>query len=305
MKKLFPLVSAIFGVVLWSATAIAGPSSLLGVVIGYPQINFTPSSATQKANYDGVNLTITSTPVFATFTSGGTAEFIMSGTLSLTAPIDAAGVIMSGGTFSISGSVTNTANSTTYSGVLLNGTVTDYGISDLGTTDLVDFRLVATGGSMKSLFDAGGTGVGMVAALEGSTYTGSFASPWSAARAKGDVGPIPNVVTQPPLTQGYWKNHPEAWPVQSLTICSVSIPQSDLIGVLATPVRGDKTIDMAHQLIAAMLNSLTGNSCPTTINDAMNWLCTHGGIGGSRKDWDGGEVLKDKLDTFNNGGGCL
>jgi hypothetical protein len=305
MKKLFSLIIApIAGFALWSATAIAGPNSLLGVAIGHPQINFTPSSTTQKAIYDGVNLTVSSTPIFTTFTSGGTSEFMISGALSLTAPIDAAGVITSGGTFSISGTVTDTATSASYSGVLLSGTVTDYGISDLGATDLADFRLVATGGSMKSLFDAGGSSVGMVVALEGSTYTGSFASSWSAARAKGDVGPIPDVVPQPPLTIGYWKNHPEAWPVANLTICGNSINQSDLIGVLSTPVRGDKTISMAHQLIAAMLNAATGNSCPGPIGDAANWLCSHGGIGGNRKDWDGGEELKNKLDTFNNGGGC-
>lgn len=305
MKKLFSLIASIAGVALWSATAVAGPSSLLGVAIGHPRINFTPSSTTQKAIYDGVNLTIASTPVFTTFTSSGAAEFMVSGTLSLTAPIDAAGGIAGGGTFSISGSVTDTATGTSYSGVLLSGTVTDYGISDLGATDLADFRLAATGGSMKSLFDAAGSSVGMVVSLEGSTYAGSFAAPWSADRAKGDVGPIPDVVPEPPHTIGYWKNHPEAWPVANLTICGNSINQSDLIGVLSTPVRSDKTISMAHQLIAAMLNAATGNSCPGPIGDATNWLCSHGGIGGNRKDWDGGEELKNALDTFNNGGSCL
>ena len=312
MKRLLSLAALIVGVALWSATASAGPSSLLGISIGYPDINFT-STASQNANYDGTNLTITATPVFTTFTSGGTAEFMMSGTLSLQAPIDSAGVINPNvGTFSISGTVTNTATSASYSGVLLSGTVADYGISDVGSnvsgqppgTDLADFRLVATGGSMKSLFDAGGTGVGLIVALESSGYAGSFATPWSAVRATGDVGPIPNVTPRLPLSQGYWKNHPEAWPTTSLTICGNSIPQDALIGVLGTPARGDKTIQMAYQLIAAMLNSATGNSCPTPISDAMNWLCTHGGIGGNRKQWDGGDVFQDQLDTFNNGGGC-
>ncbi len=312
MKNLFSLIASIAGVVLWSATVIAGPTSLLGVSIGYPRINFT-SSSSQHASYDGTTLTISSTPVFTTFTSDGAAEFTMSGSLLLTATINSSGTI-SGGAFSISGSVTNSATSTTYNGVLLSGTVADYGISDVGSneigqppgTDLADFQLIATGGSMKSLFDAGGTGVGLVVTLESSGYKGNFAESWSAVRVKGDIGPIPNVVTQPPHTIGYWKNHPEAWPVPSLTICGNSIDQNALIDVLSTPVRGDKTISMAHQLIAAMLNSLVGNSCPTPINDAMSWLCTHGGIGASRKEWDSnGEVLKDKLDTFNNGGGCL
>jgi hypothetical protein len=60
---------------------------------------------------------------------------------------------------------------------------------------------------------------------------------------------------------------------------------------------------MARQLIASRLNVGSGNSCPLTV-DAEAWLCSHGGIGASRKKWDGGEALKDALDQFNNGGAC-
>jgi hypothetical protein len=60
---------------------------------------------------------------------------------------------------------------------------------------------------------------------------------------------------------------------------------------------------MAKQLIASQLNVAGGNSCPLTTN-AEAWLCSHGGIGGNRKNWDGGEPLKNALDQFNNGGAC-
>ena len=74
-------------------------------------------------------------------------------------------------------------------------------------------------------------------------------------------------------------------------------------GVLGAPPRGDVTIVMAKQLIAAKLAVAGGNSCPLTTN-AEAWLCSHGGIGASIKQWDGGEELKNALDQFNNGGAC-
>ncbi|MCK6370209.1 MAG: hypothetical protein L6Q83_02590 [Gammaproteobacteria bacterium] len=293
------------GVVLLVAPlALAGNGALLGVQVDYPRINFTEGAASQGATYDGSTLTITSTPIFLTFTNGGTAEFISSGSLTITANIDGGGAF-SGGSFSISGSVTDTATSNSYSGTLLAGTVDDYGIVDVGGpggTDLADFDLTATSGSLKSLFDAVNSNVAIVLSLEGSGFAGSFAAAWSADRAKGDAGPQPSTPSQPPHTIGYWKNHPEAWGVTSMTICGNTLNQTELISVLSAPPRGDVTIIMAKQLIAARLNVAVGNSCPLT-TDAEAWLCSHGGIGASRKQWDGGEEIKDALDAFNNGTG--
>lgn len=296
--------AVVAGAVLLSHAALAGNGALLGVQVDYPRINFTEGVASQGAAYDGSTLTVTSTPIFLTFTNGGTAEFILGGSLTITANIDGGGAL-SGGSFSISGSVTDTATSISYSGVLLSGTVDDYGIVDVGGaggTDLADFDLTATSGQLKSLFDAVNNDVAIVVSLEGSGFAGSFAASWAADRAKGDVGPQPPVPSQPPHTIGYWKNHPEAWAVTTMNICGNTLNQSELISVLAAPPRGDVTIIMAKQLIAARLNVAVGNSCPLT-GSAEAWLCSHGGIGASRKQWDGGEALKNELDEFNNGTG--
>lgn len=279
----------------------AGNGALLGVQVDYPRINFTEGVASQGATYNGTTLTITSTPVFVTFASGGRAEFVSGGNLVISANIDGGGVL-SGGTFTISGTVIDTMTSTTYTGTLLSGTVSDYGIVDTGGpggTDLADFIFNATGGALLSLM---GTNVNAVMSLEGSGYAGGFAAPWSAERAKGDIAPPPQVPSMPPHTIGYWKNHPEAWPVSTLTICGNVLSQDDAIGVLSMPARGDVTLIMAKQLIAALLNVAVGNSCPLT-SQAEAWLCSHGGIGASRKQWDGGEKLKNALDAFNNGTG--
>jgi hypothetical protein len=63
-----------------------------------------------------------------------------------------------------------------------------------------------------------------------------------------------------PKTQGFWKNHPEAWPVTSLTIGTVTYTQEQLLAILNTPVRGNGLISLAHQVIAADLNLLSGST---------------------------------------------
>jgi cysteine-rich repeat protein len=60
------------------------------------------------------------------------------------------------------------------------------------------------------------------------------------------------------LTQGYWKNHPQAWPVGSLKLGSVSYTEAQLLAILDAPVKGNGLIDLAHQLIAAKLNVAQG-----------------------------------------------
>ncbi len=87
---------------------------------------------------------------------------------------------------------------------------------------------------------------------------------------QGVVGPtisvyyLAGLCTQPPpadqctYTQGYWKNHPEAWPVNALTLGSVNYNQAQLLAILNQPVRGNGLISLAHQLIAAKLNAANG-----------------------------------------------
>jgi hypothetical protein len=67
-----------------------------------------------------------------------------------------------------------------------------------------------------------------------------------------------------PLTQGYWKTHPDAWPVTSLTLGTVVYNQAQLLSILNTPAKGDASIILAYQLIAAKLNIANGSD-PTPI----------------------------------------
>lgn len=52
-------------------------------------------------------------------------------------------------------------------------------------------------------------------------------------------------------TRGYWRNHPDAWPVTSLTLGTVTYQTAELMAILETPAQGDGLIILAHQLIAA------------------------------------------------------
>ncbi len=71
------------------------------------------------------------------------------------------------------------------------------------------------------------------------------------------------------LTQGYWKTHPEAWPVTALMLGTVSYTQAELLQILDQPVQGNGLVSLAHQLIATKLNSLNGASVPTSVANAM------------------------------------
>lgn len=60
-----------------------------------------------------------------------------------------------------------------------------------------------------------------------------------------------------PVGQGYWKNTP-TWPVTQLTLGSQNYTQVEVLIILNTPPQGDASLILAHQLIAAKLNTANG-----------------------------------------------
>ena len=113
-------------------------------------------------------------------------------------------------------------------------------------------------------------------------------------------------------TPGYWMNHPEAWPVETITIGGVPYSKGAAINLLKAPSAKDKTYTMVSSLVAAKLNVLSGNdsSCiASTIADADSWMVTFGPVGSgvraSSFAWkSGGEELHQTMDSYNNGGMC-
>jgi len=70
-------------------------------------------------------------------------------------------------------------------------------------------------------------------------------------------------------TIGFWKNHPEVWPVSSLTLGTVNYSAADLLNILNTPAGGNGLISLAHQLIGAKL-SIANGADPTSIQATIN-----------------------------------
>ncbi|MGH9152725.1 MAG: hypothetical protein ACRD03_10085, partial [Acidimicrobiales bacterium] len=136
---------------------------------------------------------------------------------------------------------------------------------------------------------------------------GSGASPASLSWIVGSLS-VPN---PPPGagagTPGYWKNHPEAWPVDSLVLGGVTYTKDAAIAILDTPKSRDMTYALASQLIATKLNLLIGTdpSCITgTVAAADAWLATYpigSGVPAGSDAWRVGEPLKTTLDAYNNG----
>jgi uncharacterized delta-60 repeat protein len=101
-------------------------------------------------------------------------------------------------------------------------------------------------------------------------------------RYDGDTCPTtpPPTTGACPRTQGYWQTHPEAWPVDSLTLGSQTYTKAELLGILSTSAKGDVSVTMAQQLIAAMLNvanGVDGSAVSATIAHAQTLLSTFAG----------------------------
>jgi hypothetical protein len=114
-------------------------------------------------------------------------------------------------------------------------------------------------------------------------------------------------------TPGYWKNHPEAWPVEEITIGGIPYAKSDAIYFMNKSVNGDKTYTMFPALVAAKLNVLVGSddSCVADIIAAADeWMAIHPvgsdvAAGGEDSSWRFNDARYIELDKYNNGELCV
>jgi len=66
-------------------------------------------------------------------------------------------------------------------------------------------------------------------------------------------------------SQGYWKTHPEKWPVTTIRLGSIIYTKTQALAIWNTPAAGNGLISLAHQLMAAKLNIITGAIPPASI----------------------------------------
>ena len=109
-------------------------------------------------------------------------------------------------------------------------------------------------------------------------------------------------------TPGYWMNHPEAWPVEEITVGNETWTIEEAISLMKRPVKGDKTLTMFSAFVAAKLNVLIGNCPPAcyTLAEVNTWLTNFpvdSGVSGNSEAWrySHGEALYWCLDGYNNG----
>jgi hypothetical protein len=111
-------------------------------------------------------------------------------------------------------------------------------------------------------------------------------------------------------TPGYWKNHPEAWPVATIAVGGYTYTRDQAIAWLDN-VGKDKTTTMFSSLVSAKLNVMIGNESgcvASTIAAADDWMRTYGpvgrGVAAASFAWKIGEPLHRQMDNYNNGMLC-
>lgn len=110
------------------------------------------------------------------------------------------------------------------------------------------------------VFRAKGLGDSMMSESWWSSTLGCFVDCENPPVNPGEEEPPPGEQEGCTFTQGYWKNHEEAWPVTELTLGTVTYTQEELLQILRQPVRRNGLVSLAHQLIAAKLNVANGAS---------------------------------------------
>jgi len=107
-------------------------------------------------------------------------------------------------------------------------------------------------------------------------------------------------------TPGYWGNHPEAWPVDQITIGGIVYTKDQAIANIKKSISKDKRWTMFASLVCAKLNVLIGNEddCIADVIIAADaWWATYGGNKVTAKSaaWNVGEPLHTEMDLYNNG----
>ncbi|MDZ4698380.1 MAG: T9SS type A sorting domain-containing protein [Rhodothermales bacterium] len=157
----------------------------------------------------------------------------------------------------------------------------------------------------------GNNGVAVVRTDSGAEGTGT-AGVVRIAMAHQGSGGLDNIVFTPPapVDNGctcalrYWKKNPAEWPIRQITLGGVTYGKRTMLDMMVKNPRGDKSILLAEQLIAAHLNvakGADGSSVAHAIAMADQWLIAHGGIGNNQRKWDHGEWIKEALESFNTG----
>lgn len=121
---------------------------------------------------------------------------------------------------------------------------------------------------------------------------------------KGTKTPLPKTGVVP---YNWWRDNPQAWPVTSLTIGGVTYSREQIIAIMKTKNKGDKTLVLFNELVAARLNVLAGNdgSCILADMDAADaWLAQYrvgSFVSGQSAAWKAIKPVYERLSLYNRG----
>lgn len=111
-------------------------------------------------------------------------------------------------------------------------------------------------------------------------------------------------------TIGFWKTHPKAWPVDTITMGGQIYTRDQAIALMKAKKANDKAYDLFAQLVAAKLNVLIGNdpSCISAdIQAADTWLATYPVGSKVKASSPARQAISTgftRLDNYNNGLFC-
>lgn len=185
--------------VVFLGVSVQAQAALLEIPIGYPLINSDSGTACSYNTGTGT-LSLEALPTIVYFEStesnlGFVDGSVNAATITISANINNVGTLLSGGTFTLNGDLTDFNNSDFFVSPLLTGTIVAYGIAAPGTTDSLDFRIQPTGGSLLTRF-APGDQIAVRVTMDGSTFNGSFATDWGCTRDNIIVGSTPALVQE-------------------------------------------------------------------------------------------------------------
>lgn len=113
-------------------------------------------------------------------------------------------------------------------------------------------------------------------------------------------------------TPGYWKNHDMVWADETIFVCDQALTQEEVLGLMNTPIQGNKWLTLFKQYVAAKLNVVVNENCVpkcctafggVNLETVEEWLCVNAAeVAASSDEWQGfGEAAYECLTNYNEG----
>ncbi|MBC7773773.1 MAG: hypothetical protein H7210_14870 [Pyrinomonadaceae bacterium] len=302
----------------FGVTATPAQAGLLGVETVRPFVAF---NSTGVLNYNASSRQLTATATLIAVRFNGIELFLPLGSaqMALNVQLRTNGSFyrgVQGHDLVLNGTIdVNDDGIPEYTGILLTAEVRAVGFLDNGETDVFDFRLETTGGSMAGVF---GKEIAIILTSEHSSFVGNFCLNFGGG-AKGDIG-TKSGGDECPRTPGWWEDNRCNWPVSHVNVGGQDYNACEIDNVLDGDLPngrnsyGNVAARLAKYVIATKFNLLNGAGDPggliAILAEADAFLAAHPpGSSLTQAQIDEANAYKDALYDFvtsrpNGCGGC-